>query len=114
MDFHSSERGREYQRRLLAFMDEHVYPAEAPYEEEMRRSGDPHPYPAILDRLKERAREAGLWNLMGRSIDLAPEATNCNAPDTGNMGILAAFGTRRKRSVGFGRCSTGRSDRRSR
>jgi acyl-CoA dehydrogenase len=113
MDFQSSERGREYQRRLLAFMDEHVYPAEAPYEEEMRRSGDPHLYPAILDRLKERAREAGLWNLfdpeqgprlsnleyaplaeiMGRSIDLAPEATNCNAPDTGNMGILAAFGT---------------------
>ena len=113
MEFEPSPRSTEYEARLLAFMEKEVYPAEPVYEEQMREAGDPHAYPPVLDQLKARARALGLWNLfdpsqgpglsnvdyaplaeiMGRSIDLAPEATNCNAPDTGNMGILAAFGS---------------------
>jgi acyl-CoA dehydrogenase len=96
-------------------MDEHVYPAEPVYREQMDSSGDPFFHPAIIEDLKVEARKQGLWNLflpdkrfgagltnleyaplaeiMGRSIVLAPEATNCAAPDTGNMEILAEFGT---------------------
>jgi acyl-CoA dehydrogenase len=110
-----SDRAKDYHERLLAFMDEHVYPAEAVYEEQMRGSGDPHFHPPVLEELKAEARSRGLWNLfhphpewgpgltnleyaplaeiMGRSAHLAPEATNCNAPDTGNMEVLTLFGT---------------------
>ncbi|WP_040783297.1 acyl-CoA dehydrogenase family protein [Nocardia pneumoniae] len=113
--FELSERARKYQEDLLAFMDEHVYPAEAVYEAQMKESGDPHFHPPILEELKAEARKRGLWNLfhphpewgpgltnleyaplaeiMGRSAHLAPEATNCNAPDTGNMEVLTLFGT---------------------
>lgn len=116
MDFSHSERSLDYQDRLTAFMDECVYPAEAVAEEQIRASGDPHHFPAILAELKEEARQRGLWNLfhphagdgvphlsnaeyaplaeiMGRSLGLAPEACNCNAPDTGNMEILELYGT---------------------
>jgi acyl-CoA dehydrogenase len=113
MDFELSDRCREHHERLLTFMDEHVYPAEHVYEEQMRAADSPHFHPPVLEELKGRARALGLWNLfdphhgpgltnveyaplaeiMGRSIELAPEATNCNAPDTGNMEILAGFGT---------------------
>jgi acyl-CoA dehydrogenase len=112
-DFELSDRCLEHRERLLAFMDEHVYPAEQVYEEQMRAASSPHAHPPVLEELKDRARALGLWNLfdphhgpgltnveyaplaeiMGRSIELAPEATNCNAPDTGNMEILAGFGT---------------------
>lgn len=110
-----SERGREYRERLLTFMDEHVYPAEPVYREQMETAGDPHHHPQILEDLKAEARRRGLWNMFhpypeygpgltnfeyahlaeitGRSIELAPEATNCNAPDTGNMEVLTLFGT---------------------
>nr|WP_211345982.1 acyl-CoA dehydrogenase family protein [Propioniferax innocua] len=110
-----SERGREYRERLLTFMDEHVYPAEPVYREQMEAAGDPHHHPQILEDLKAEARRRGLWNMFhpyseygpgltnfeyahlaeitGRSIELAPEATNCNAPDTGNMEVLTLFGT---------------------
>jgi len=113
--FEVSERGRDYQERLTAFMDERVYPAEAVYREQMEASGDPNHHPQILEDLKAEARRRGLWNLFhphpewgpgltnleyahlaeisGRSIELAPEAINCNAPDTGNMEILTLFGT---------------------
>ncbi|AYA15322.1 acyl-CoA dehydrogenase [Streptomyces alfalfae] len=113
--FDVSDRAKEYQERLLAFMDEHVYPAEAVYERQMAESGDPHFHPPVLEELKTEARKQGLWNLfhphpewgpgltnleyatlaeiMGRSAHLAPEATNCNAPDTGNMEVLTLFGT---------------------
>ncbi|MDI9941720.1 acyl-CoA dehydrogenase family protein, partial [Rhodococcus sp. IEGM 1351] len=99
---------------LLEFMDSHVYPAEAVYEEQMRESGDPHFQPPVLEELKVEARRRGLWNLfhphpgtgagltnleyaplaeiMGRS-HIASEACNCNAPDTGNMEVLELFGT---------------------
>ncbi len=96
-------------------MDEHVYPSEAIYSEQMRASGDPHHHPEVLEHLKAEARKRGLWNLflphktqwtdglsnldyaplaeiMGRSA-LASEACNCSAPDTGNMEILTMFGT---------------------
>ena len=115
MEFELSDRCKEFQERLQAFMDERVYPAEKVYEEEMTASGDPHHHPAILEELKEDAKRRGLWNLfhpheewgpalknveyaplaeiMGRSAHLAPEATNCSAPDTGNMEVLTLFGT---------------------
>ncbi len=117
MDFEFSDRCNELRERLLAFMDEHIYPAEAVYEEQLAASGDPHSQPPVMEELKERARELGLWNLflphggeqwgapglsnaeyaplaeiMGRS-HIASEACNCAAPDTGNMEVLAQFGT---------------------
>ncbi|MGO1165834.1 MAG: acyl-CoA dehydrogenase family protein [Janibacter sp.] len=113
--FELSERGQEYRDTLLAFMDEHVYPAESVYREQMLASGDPNHHPQILEDLKAEARSRGLWNLFhphpewgpgltnleyahlaeitGRSIEIAPEAINCNAPDTGNMEVLTLFGT---------------------
>jgi len=116
VDFAFSARSLELQERLLAFMDRHVYPAEAVYREQMASAGDPHAHPPIVEELKAEARRQGLWNLFlphrtewteglpnldyaplaeitGRSIDLAPEALNCSAPDTGNMELLALFGT---------------------
>jgi acyl-CoA dehydrogenase len=110
-----SEKARDYQDRLRAFMDERIYPAEAVYASQMEQSGDPHFHPPVLEELKAEARRRGLWNLfhphaewgpgltnleyaplaeiMGRSAQLAPEATNCNAPDTGNIEVLTLFGT---------------------
>ncbi len=114
MDFQPSERCIEYTERLSAFMDEHVYPAEEVYERQLRESGDPHHQPQIMEELKVRAREAGLWNMflpdaergaglsnsdyaplaeiLGRS-HIASEACNCAAPDTGNMEVLHQFAT---------------------
>ncbi len=63
MDFEPSQRCREFKERLTAFMDEHVYPAEEVYERQRHESGDPHHQPAIMEELKVRAREAGLWNM---------------------------------------------------
>ncbi|MFE2996077.1 acyl-CoA dehydrogenase family protein [Nocardia sp. NPDC059246] len=113
--FDMTDRAQRYRDDLLAFMDEHVYPAEAVYEEQMAESGDPHFQPPIVEELKTEAKKRGLWNLfhphpewgpgltnleyaplaeiMGRSAHLAPEATNCAAPDTGNMEVLTLFGT---------------------
>jgi acyl-CoA dehydrogenase len=114
MDFEETERGRGYRERLEDFMAAHIYPAERVYEEQIAAAGDPHHHPAIMEELKEEARRRGLWNLfhpdeefgpgltnveyaplaeiMGRS-PIAPEACNCNAPDTGNMEVLTQFGT---------------------
>ncbi len=112
MDFKPSARCEEFRLRLQTFMDEHVYPAEAVYERQLRESGDPHHQPAVMEELKVRARAAGLWNMFlpdadagaGLSVsDYAPlaellghshiasEACNCSAPDTGNMEVLASF-----------------------
>ena len=116
MDFAISERAEEWRGRLLDFMDERVMPAEPVYEAEMREvGGDPSHHPPVIDELKVEARSRGLWNLFmpgdkwgaglavldyaplaeitGRSPWIAPEAINCSAPDTGNMEILAEFGT---------------------
>jgi acyl-CoA dehydrogenase len=115
MDFELSPQATELRERLVDFMDSHVYPAEAVYEDQLRASGDPHFHPPVMEELKEEARRRGLWNLFlphetewggglsnldyaplaevtGRSA-IAPEAVNCSAPDTGNMEILTMFGT---------------------
>ncbi len=114
MDFELTDRCKELRETLLTFMDEHVYPAEPVYEEQLRSSGDPHFDPPVMEVLKADAREAGLWNLfhphetwgpglanaeyaplaeiMGRS-HIASEACNCSAPDTGNMEVITVFGT---------------------
>lgn len=114
MDFEHSQRSKEYQQRLQSFMDEFIYPSEAVYFEQIHAQDDPHVSPPIMEELKAEARRRGLWNLfmpdpelgaglsnldyaplaeiMGRS-PIASEATNCAAPDTGNMEILAEFGT---------------------
>ena len=112
--FETSDRAKKFESDLLEFMDSHIYPAEAVYEQQMLESGDPHFQPPIIEDLKKEARSRGLWNLfhphpewgpgltnleyaplaeiMGRSL-LAPEACNCNAPDTGNMEVFTLFGT---------------------
>jgi acyl-CoA dehydrogenase len=114
MDFQPSERCTEFKERLSAFMDEHIHPAEEVYERQLRESGDPHHQPRVMEELKTRAREAGLWNMflpdpergaglsnsdyaplaeiLGRS-HIASEACNCAAPDTGNMEVLHQFAT---------------------
>jgi acyl-CoA dehydrogenase len=116
--FDISERAQQLQKELREFMESHVYPAEAVYEEQMRDSGNPHYQPPILEELKAEARKRGLWNLfhphpdtgagltnleyaplaeiMGRSF-IAPEACNCSAPDTGNMEVFELFGSEEHR-----------------
>ncbi|HEY8057232.1 MAG TPA: acyl-CoA dehydrogenase family protein, partial [Acidimicrobiales bacterium] len=115
MDFEPSDKCRELSERLESFMVEQVLPAEPVYAEQMAASGDGHHHPQVMEDLKAEARARGLWNLFlphatewteglsnldyaplaeitGRS-GLAPEALNCAAPDTGNMEVLAMFGT---------------------
>ncbi|WP_019140298.1 acyl-CoA dehydrogenase family protein [Noviherbaspirillum massiliense] len=117
MDFQYSPRVKELQARLNAFMDEHVYPNEARFHaeiEENRKKGDAWVPTMVMEELKEKARAAGLWNLflpesehgagltnleyaplceiMGRA-GWAAEVFNCSAPDTGNMEVLARYGT---------------------
>ncbi|MEP7328779.1 MAG: acyl-CoA dehydrogenase family protein [Betaproteobacteria bacterium] len=117
MDFTHPDHVRDLQERLRRFMADHVYPAESIYASEVehnRHQGTPWIATHIMEELKARARAAGLWNLflpqstlgagltnveyaplceiMGRSW-IAPEAFNCNAPDTGNMEVLIRYGT---------------------
>ncbi|MFF4829321.1 acyl-CoA dehydrogenase family protein [Streptomyces sp. NPDC001312] len=114
MDFAFDARTEELRARLLAFMDEYVYPAEAVAEEQRAALASPWDTPAVVEELKAEARRQGLWNLFlpdteygagltnlqyaplaeitGRSPHLAPTALNCAAPDTGNMEVLAQFG----------------------
>src|SRR6266511_194614 len=113
MDFAYSEKVEQLQKKLCAFMEEHIYPNERTYAEQIRQGERWHPVP-IMEQLKDKARAAGLWNLflpdseygagltnleyaplceiMGRSA-LAPEVFNCSAPDTGNMEVLFRYGT---------------------
>ncbi len=120
MDFEPSSKAQDYLQRLSAFMDAEVYPAEAVYEQQMTEqvaAGRGHQSPPVIEHLKARAREAGLWNLFlpdesglsvidyaplaeltGRSPHLAPEALNCSAPDTGNMEVLHMFGTEQQKA----------------
>lgn len=108
-----STRAKVLRERLAAFMEEHIYPSEKIYQEQIG-AGDRWHVPAIMNELKAKAKVAGLWNLflpdseygagltnleyaplceiMGRS-DMAPEVFNCSAPDTGNMEVLARYGT---------------------
>jgi len=115
MDFGFGARALEWQDRMRSFMDEAVGPAEAEYAEQMAAASDPHAHPQVIEDLKTEARRRRLWNMFlpdeqwgaglsvleyaplaemsGWSPHIAPEATNCAAPDTGNMEILAMFGT---------------------
>jgi acyl-CoA dehydrogenase len=112
MDFAFGKKVEDLERRLRSFMEEHVYPNEQRFHDEVERNRwSPT---AVVEELKQKARAAGLWNLflpdnqygagltnleyaplceiMGRSI-MAPEVFNCSAPDTGNMEVLARYGT---------------------
>ncbi len=112
MEFEFSERTTQLREKLLAFMDQHVYPNERVYHEQHAVLPSRWQTPPIMEELKAKARAAGLWNLflpaaegglsnydyaplceiMGRS-PIAPEIFNCNAPDTGNMEVLIRYGT---------------------
>ena len=113
MAFDPSAKVQQLQQRLSAFMDEHIYPNEKRHVEQAEQLGPWKVHP-VIEELKPKARAAGLWNLflpesehgaglsnleyaplceiMGRSF-LAPEVFNCSAPDTGNMEVLARYGT---------------------
>jgi acyl-CoA dehydrogenase len=119
MDFSLSAKTSQYAAKLQAFMDSDVFPAEAIYEKqrhELAAAGKPHGLPPVVEELKKKARALGLWNLFlphsthpahglsvteyatlaeitGWSPELAPEAINCAAPDTGNMELLDMFAT---------------------
>ncbi len=113
MDFDYSPKVQDLRKRLAAFMDEHVYPNEQRFHDEVG-DGDRWEPTKVVEELKARAKAAGLWNLflpasergagltnteyaplceiMGR-VGWAPEAFNCSAPDTGNMEVLERYGT---------------------
>ncbi len=106
MDFQFSDKAKQLQASLTAFMDEHIYPNEGLYERQIA-TGDRWQPVQIIEDLKPKARAAGLWNLfaeltnleyaplceiMGRS-PMAAEVFNCSAPDTGNMEVLMRYGT---------------------
>ena len=113
MHFEPSAKVKALQQRLQQFMDEHIYPGEDTYFEQLR-AADAWRTPPIMEEWKAKARAAGLWNLflpeseygagltnleyaplceiMGRSL-IASEAFNCSAPDTGNMEVLARYGS---------------------
>jgi len=115
MDFEFSERSLGLQRTAGEFLTTHVYPAEPVFAEQLAARPDEWTAPPVMEELKERARALGLWNLFlphaeqgaglsnldyapiaeltGHSPSLAPEAMNCAAPDTGNMELLAMYGT---------------------
>ncbi|GAA2722918.1 MULTISPECIES: acyl-CoA dehydrogenase family protein [Streptomyces] len=119
MDFAFDARTEELRERLLAFMEECVYPAEATAAAQRAALASPWDVPPVVEELKAEARRRGLWNLFlpdekygagltnlqyaplaeitGRSPQLAPTAVNCAAPDTGNMELLAQFGTPEQR-----------------
>lgn len=113
MDFSYSPKVKELQEKLSAFMEEHIYPNEKVYKEQLDQNGR-WTVPPIIEELKVKAKEQGLWNLflpdkkygagltnleyaplceiMGRSL-IAPEVFNCSAPDTGNMEVLVRYGS---------------------
>ncbi|HET8853694.1 MAG TPA: acyl-CoA dehydrogenase family protein, partial [Ktedonobacteraceae bacterium] len=114
MDFTYSDKVNGLRKQLSDFMDRFIYPNEQTYSEQIAASSDPHHHAEIIDELKPKARAEGLWNLflpdaeygagltnleyaplaeiMGR-VSWSSEVFNCAAPDTGNMEILAQFGT---------------------
>jgi acyl-CoA dehydrogenase len=114
VDFDYSPRCRQYQDQLTDFMERHIYPSEATFEAQLSEAPTRWQIPPIMEELKAKARERGLWNLflpeselgagltnleyaplceiMGRS-PIAPEVFNCSAPDTGNMEVLVRYGT---------------------
>jgi acyl-CoA dehydrogenase len=128
MDFALSPKVKDLQKQVSQFMDDHVYPIEKRVEEEMSVHGKEHVEPQILKDVRKRAKGAGLWNLfmpddewgqglkvseyaplselMGRS-PIGSRAFNCMAPDTGNMEILADFGTAEQKQQWLHPCLEG-------
>ncbi|WP_433203073.1 acyl-CoA dehydrogenase family protein [Nocardia sp. CA-107356] len=118
MDFSYSPRTQDLLGKLESFMDEYVYPAEQVFDAQIAANDNPHEQPQVMRDMQVKARESGLWNLfmthdglgagltnleyaplaevVGRSI-IGNEAINCSAPDTGNMEILAMYGTEKQR-----------------
>src|SRR6266536_5110054 len=114
MDFEPSDKVKRLEAQVREFMDREVYPAEPLFERQLAEAPSRWQIPPVMEELKPKARAAGLWNLflpeselgagltnleyaplceiMGRSF-LAPEIFNCSAPDTGNMEVLARYGT---------------------
>ena len=127
MDFNNSLKAEEYLGLLRIFMEQKVLPSEAIYHEQreaLKISGHPHVLPAVIEELKKSARAKGLWNLFlpdshepahgltvtdyaalaeitGWSPEIAPEALNCSAPDTGNMEVLHLFGNEAQKRQWF-------------
>jgi acyl-CoA dehydrogenase len=119
MDFAYSKKVNELRKQVSDFMDRYIYPNEETYRDQIAASGNPHHHAEIVDELKSKAKAEGLWNLflpdeeygagltnleyaplaeiMGR-VSWASEVFNCAAPDTGNMEILAQFGTPEQKS----------------
>lgn len=118
MDFSPSPKVQELSARMWDFLNERVLPAEAEYDAYRAQVGpDDHTLPPVVEELKVQAREQGLWNLFlpaisgltnveyaqlaeisGWSVDILPEAINCQAPDTGNMETIHLFGTDEQKS----------------
>ncbi|WP_394137953.1 acyl-CoA dehydrogenase [Cytobacillus oceanisediminis] len=119
MNFSYSSKVQELQQKLNGFMEENIYPNESLFEQQLNEQTDRwSAIPAVMEELKLKAKEAGLWNLflpeseygagltnveyaplceiMGRSM-IAPEVFNCNAPDTGNMEVLVRYGTEQQK-----------------
>lgn len=115
MDFSYSQKTIDLQKRLIRFMEEHVYPNEKVFEQQLNEQNNRwSQVPPVMEELKQKAKEEGLWNLflpdseygaglsnqeyaplceiMGRSL-IGPEVFNCGAPDTGNMEVLVRYGT---------------------
>ncbi|MEM9254637.1 MAG: acyl-CoA dehydrogenase family protein [Pseudomonadota bacterium] len=121
--FELSEASQHYHTQLTAFMDEHIYPREEEYAQQLCAAPSRHSYLPIMEELKQKAKAAGLWNLfippalaefadhdglsnldyaplaetMGRVL-WCPEVFNCNAPDTGNMEVFMKYGTPQQRA----------------
>jgi acyl-CoA dehydrogenase len=114
VDFNYSKKSLDLQEKLLNFFDDHIYPNEEAYDEEIEQSGNSLHIPDLLDELKNKAKDVGLWNLflpddeygagltnveyaplaeITGKVWWAPEVFNCSAPDTGNMEVLHDFGT---------------------
>jgi len=133
VNFEFSDKVKDLQRRLQVFLDEHIYPNEQGYRDEVEQK--PWSPTRIIEELKPKARAAGLWNLflpesehgagltnleyaplcemMGRS-EMGPEVFNCSAPDTGNMEVLKfshAMARRNRRNDGLSPCLQVRSAR---
>src|SRR5207245_750256 len=122
MEFEYSKKTREHMEQLADFMTKHVYPNEQTFVDQLDAQPSRWQVPPIMEELKARARERGLWNLflpesehgagltnleyapiceiMGRS-PIAPEVFNCSAPDTGNMEVLERYGTHDQKKHGL-------------
>lgn len=114
MNFDYSDKVKDYQKQMIEFMEEYIYPNEKVYHDQLDQQDPFSKIPPIMEELKEKAKQKGLWNLflpeseygagltnteyaplceiMGRS-SIAPEVFNCAAPDTGNMEVLVRYGT---------------------